>query len=338
MIHRCACFVLALIVLAGCVARESGQSKPSELDLAQRVDPSVTAAKIAGNPNKYVGAVVKLRCTISDVPSPDFANATCGPKEQDFTVPSTANLDVTDPSAIAKYEQQTEAAFAKSEAAIKEQGMLVLQGTVSDLDANQVVTILGTVTPPMDGKNRMGAAQSFPSVRIEYILKPSSPSVLQARVNAQKACITRFQANMDARPARDHVLTNDDIAHFLEDVFGGVQRCDLENGFAFMPSDEISRIGSGESYPTTQSQPTPIPTAPPKTSPLTARIAYQAHCMKYMSDYYPWIVRRNPKRAHQEATALAVDLFGSLEDCDSLGGLQSVDTKKLVAWSKKAVM
>lgn len=338
MLQRFAAIVLLGTIVAGCAAVDSQPSKPSELDLAGRVDGAVTAAKIAGNPNKYVGAIVKLRCTISNVPSAEVANATCGPKAQAVTIPSTANVDFTDPDAITKYEQQEEAAFAKSEAAIKEQGMLVLQGAVSDFDADQVVTILGTVLPPMDGKSRMGVEQSFPTVRVDYVITPNSPSVLESRVDAQKACVARFQAKMDARPRRHHDLTDDDIVRFLDDVFQGVQRCDVDNGFAFMPTEEISRIGSGEPYPTTKSLPTPIPSAPPESRPITTRLAYQVQCMKYMSDYYPWYVKRNAKRATQESAALAADLFGSLEDCDALSGLGSVDPKKMVAWARKALM
>ncbi|HET9392202.1 MAG TPA: hypothetical protein VFO29_01580 [Candidatus Rubrimentiphilum sp.] len=330
-------FGALLLAIAACSAPVDNPNGSSELEMSRQVKPSVSAAKIAGNPLKYVGVVVKLRCTIVDVPSADFANATCGPKDPDFSVPSTANVDYTDPDSIAKYEQRQEAAFAKSAEALKEQGSLVLEGEVATFDANQVITLIGTVVQPMNGKNRMGVEQDFPAVRIDYVITPNSPSTIQARVHAQTSCVRRFELRMDVLPMRGHPLTDNDISSFLDRVFDGIERCDVDNGFAFMPSDEISKIGSGELYPVTKAAPTALPSAPPKTSPLSSRIAYQAKCVKYMSDYYPWFVKHNAKNAQQHWSGLAADLFNSLEDCDDLSGLGSVDSDRMIRWAKKAL-
>ena len=45
---------------------------------AQSVDRSVTATRIEGNPYKFVGKHVDLRCTVSEIPQEDFFNAECG--------------------------------------------------------------------------------------------------------------------------------------------------------------------------------------------------------------------------------------------------------------------
>ncbi len=328
---------IPLSLIVGCSAPLHAIDKLSELDMSNHVDSSVTAAKIAGNPLKYVGYTVKLRCTINNIPSPDFANATCGPKSDDFDIPSTANVDFTDPTAIARFEQTEEATFAKSAEALREQGILVLQGHVGSFDANQVVTILGTVDQPMAGKNGMGVEQNFPTVRIAYIITSNSSSMIQSRVDTQKSCIRHFRSKMNARPRRNHKLTNNDIDKFFDQLFDGVLQCDVSNGFAFMPSDEIEKISSGESYSAGNTVPTPLPSAPPKDSPISIRIAYQAGCMKYIAAYYPWYLRQNRKKVQQEAAGVAVDLFGTLEDCDYLGGLDVVDVNEVKKWAEKAL-
>jgi hypothetical protein len=75
--------IVALIVtfLAASASIASAMTKAEEF---ARIDPSITAEKLVGNPQKYAGKYVKLHCTVHDVQSDGssaFANADCGQED-----------------------------------------------------------------------------------------------------------------------------------------------------------------------------------------------------------------------------------------------------------------
>jgi len=121
---------------------ESATSAPtpkpvSRLELKRQflatVDESVSGARIAGNPYKFVGKRVELHCTVSNIPQEDFFNATCGTDENDLPV------------------------------------VIVVETNTKDLEANQAVRIIGTVVEPSDGTNAMGGHMHFPTVKAEFM-------------------------------------------------------------------------------------------------------------------------------------------------------------------------
>ena len=114
---------------------EANQPKVDELE---KVQSDLTAEQIAGNPEKYVNSVMKLKCKVVNVVADLGANALCG----------SVGGDSSDFSAL----------------------LLLKGGEVSSYDAGQVVQFLGTVQESTDGTNAMGGRRQFPTVQVDFDL------------------------------------------------------------------------------------------------------------------------------------------------------------------------
>jgi len=117
--------------------RIAAANQPKADELAQ-ADGSITANLIVGNPTKYVNSVVKLKCRVVNVVDNVGANADCG----------SVNDNSDDVTSL----------------------LLIVGDRVSDLDANQVFSFVGTVQEPTDGTNAMGGEMHFPTVRDDFDL------------------------------------------------------------------------------------------------------------------------------------------------------------------------
>lgn len=106
------------------------QRQREKQELLASVDHSITASKVAGNPSKYVGDNVELRCTVSNIPQAGTINAACGDDETNIVV---------------LYEE------------------------TNALDQGQSIRILGTVMAPSEGTNAFGGAMNFPTVRADFM-------------------------------------------------------------------------------------------------------------------------------------------------------------------------
>lgn len=93
------------------------------------VKTSITAEKIAGNPAKYVGSKVELRCTVDNVPEKGTINALCG--------------DGTN--------------------------IVIEYADTNTLDKGQAIRVLGTVVDPASGTNAYGGSMNFPTVKAEFM-------------------------------------------------------------------------------------------------------------------------------------------------------------------------
>jgi len=102
-------------------------------DFLQTVDESISGARIAGNPYKFVGTRVDLHCVVDDVPQENFINATCPPNDYGFG-----------PN-------------------------IVVETDSHGLEKGQRVRVIGTVADPMEGTNAMGGAMRFPTVKAEFM-------------------------------------------------------------------------------------------------------------------------------------------------------------------------
>lgn len=98
------------------------------------VDASVSGARIAGSPYKFVGQAVELHCTVETIPDPAFFNASCG--EDESGIPAILVIQYDD---------------------------------AQSLEKGQAVRILGTVAPPTEGTNAMGGSMNFPTVKAEFM-------------------------------------------------------------------------------------------------------------------------------------------------------------------------
>jgi hypothetical protein len=112
-------------------ADDPAPKPPSRLEqkrmFLKTVDESISGARIAGNPYKFVGDNVDLHCHVSDVPDPQVINADCGSEDDPVNI--------------------------------------VIQIDSSSLEKGQALRILGTVQDPMQGTNAMGGAMTFPTVK-----------------------------------------------------------------------------------------------------------------------------------------------------------------------------
>ncbi len=106
------------------------QRQREKREFLDSVDDSITAAQIAGNPNKYVGRNVELHCTVSNVPQQGMINAACGDDDTNIVI---------------EY------------------------GDTNSLDQGQAIRVLGTVQEPEEGTNSFGGAMSFPTVKAEFM-------------------------------------------------------------------------------------------------------------------------------------------------------------------------
>ncbi len=103
-------------------------------DFIASVDESISGPMIEGNPYKYVGDNVDLRCTVENIPDPSMFNAACGQDD-----------DGTDAIIVVQYDD------------------------TSSLDKGQSVRVLGTVVTPMQGTNAMGGSMNFPTVEAHFM-------------------------------------------------------------------------------------------------------------------------------------------------------------------------
>jgi len=129
----------------------SNPEADKQAELSQ-VDDSVTADQIEGNGVKYVGRVVNLHCTISNVLQGEEANATC----------------------LHTVTQGTPVNFVSVSS-----GHLVLVGdAVKELDSGQTLDFVGTVKEPIRGTNAFGGETQFSAVRVDYILETNGQSTV----------------------------------------------------------------------------------------------------------------------------------------------------------------
>jgi hypothetical protein len=105
-------------------------------DFLANVDESISGARIAGNPYKFVGDDVDLHGTVSNVLDDSHFNLTTGDVESDDYA---IILVETDP------------------------------GEASDLEANQSIRVMGEVEEPTEGTNAMGGSGEFPTVKAEFM-------------------------------------------------------------------------------------------------------------------------------------------------------------------------
>jgi hypothetical protein len=102
-------------------------------DFIKTVDESISGARIAGNPYKFVGKHVDLHCTVDSVPQSDIFNASCG--EDDNGMPVN----------------------------------IVIETDTRELEHGQAVRVIGTVDDPMEGNNMMGGETHFPTVKANFM-------------------------------------------------------------------------------------------------------------------------------------------------------------------------
>ena len=102
-------------------------------DFLKTVDESLSGARIAGNPYKFVGKRVDLHCTVGNIPQEDFFNATCGTDDDGSPV------------------------------------TLVIETNTKDLEPGQTVRVIGTVAQPMEGNNAMGGEGHFPTIEASFM-------------------------------------------------------------------------------------------------------------------------------------------------------------------------
>ena len=100
-------------------------------EFLKTVDESISGARIAGNPFKFVGRHVDLHCTISSIPQDGYLNADCG--------------SAYDPVNI------------------------VIHADTHQLESGQRIRVLGTVEKPEEGTNAMGGSMAFPTVTAQFM-------------------------------------------------------------------------------------------------------------------------------------------------------------------------
>jgi hypothetical protein len=102
-------------------------------EFLKTVDESLSGARIAGNPYKFVGKRVDLHCTVGNIPQEDFFNATCGTDDDGAPI------------------------------------NLVIETNTKQLEPGQAVRVIGTVDQPMEGNNAMGGEGHFPTIQANFM-------------------------------------------------------------------------------------------------------------------------------------------------------------------------
>jgi hypothetical protein len=102
-------------------------------EFLKTVDESLSGARIAGNPYKFVGKHVDLHCTVENIPQEDFFNASCGTDDDGDSV------------------------------------TLVIETNTKQLEPGQAVRVIGSVDQPMEGNNAMGGEGHFPTVQAQFM-------------------------------------------------------------------------------------------------------------------------------------------------------------------------
>ena len=102
----------------------------------QGVDESISGARIAGNPYKFVGDKVDLHGTVMNVLDDSSFNF------------STGDIDSGDEAVIL---------------------VTTDRGGASQLEAGQALRILGVVQQPTAGTNAMGGSMNFPTVQAKFM-------------------------------------------------------------------------------------------------------------------------------------------------------------------------
>jgi hypothetical protein len=96
------------------------------------VDESVSGARIAGNPYKFVGTNVDLHCVVTEIFDEDATNANCGEDANGYSV------------------------------------NVVIVINTKGLEKGQSLRVIGTVEAPMEGTNGYGGDAHFPTVKAEF--------------------------------------------------------------------------------------------------------------------------------------------------------------------------
>jgi hypothetical protein len=299
-----------------------------------QVDRQVTANKISGNPLKYVGQTVDLKCVIQRVVNASSATAFCGPVEEP-PIPADAPIDFTDPSAIYQYELRT---FAREIAGAKLHSELRLSGPVSNFDSDQVVRILGTVQAPVTAIDD-ASSNTEAVLQIQYLIDNNSPSVLRGRFRSRDGCLRSLRARMNGVPrqagTKDYTEVADRVIQLLEVVYDGWRNCDLNNGFAFIPLKELNTVAAGEQYPTGQQSPSPMPSrSKGDFADYQDFATHQANCMKYITAEYPWYA----KTIKYDIAKINAGLVESLSICDeNIHRKPIISYSDFMGWARKSV-
>lgn len=144
----------------GCGSSNATQTPDSSVT----VNPHISAGMIEGNTQKYLGSRVRLRCTITSVPDPTFANADCGPTLD--SLGAAASKDSQGEVDVPKMLHDQDQKLAEDK---RDSGQLVIMGSVSTLDAQERVIITGYVGE-MNGTSSGGVSRVFPAVHAEKIV------------------------------------------------------------------------------------------------------------------------------------------------------------------------
>jgi hypothetical protein len=144
------------------------RSKADEIGDAQALH--LTATRVAGNAKKWRGAYVRFPCRITNVIEGPAANAVCGRGvAATFHADMPANVDYTDPQAVAHAEAAAEKSAHEELEVMQDQAIVLLVGDrVKDFDGGQVVTISGQVLESEEGRTGLGVTRDFPTIRVDY--------------------------------------------------------------------------------------------------------------------------------------------------------------------------